>query len=94
MKGRRSQKKRNYSCDHKVKQRLSPGIKSPFKSSPYSDWDNKRNGEDRNMEEISWQFMEMDKLKIGPSMRHKLQGILARHITHSKRILKDIKIHS
>ena len=46
------------------------------------------------MEEISWQFMEMDKLEIGPSMRHKLQGILARHITHSKRILKDIKIHS
>ena len=46
------------------------------------------------MKEISWQFMEMDKLKIRPSMRHKLQGILARHITYRKRILKDIKIHS
>ena len=94
MKGRRSQKKRNYSCDHKVKQRLSPGIKFPFKSSPYSDWNNEWNGEYKNMKEISWQFMEMDKLKIRPSMRHKLQGILARHITYRKKILKDIKIHS
>lgn len=43
------------------------------------------------MEEISWQFMEMDKLKIRPSMRHKLQGILARHITYRKRIWEILR---